>query len=85
MLSKCKWNNSKKKLLKGKHKELKGASISQEKAFQFKRQMEEENSELTGNGEWLDWLKNLNIWQIIINGEALSADKEAAIDERQTQ
>ena len=52
--------------------------ILQEKALQFKRQIEGEDSEFTASDGWLDrWKKRFSIRQITISGEALSADIEA--------
>jgi hypothetical protein len=52
--------------------------ILQEKALEFKRQIEGQNSEFTASDGWLDRRKKrFGIRQITVNGEALSADKKA--------
>lgn len=55
--------------------------LLQEKALQFYKQIEGENSDFTASDGWLDrWKKRYGVRQLTIKGEALSGDKGAVPD-----
>jgi len=66
------------------HQHLRGKGVPvngpmlQEKALQFKREIEGEDGEFTASDGWLDrWKKRYGIRQLSVSGEALSANRHA--------